>query len=138
MKFFLMILVIIGFGLDGFGQNTVVIQNDGKTNPTEDKCPDRVNGICITEDIGGVTAEPIKWNHDPTVNSAQVKFTNYNNSVVTVAYEVISSKGISGGVPVYTATESGTVVLRKDESRAVNIQGGHNVSTKLVVRKLQN
>ena len=110
------------------------LQNTEIQRETGYKCPDRVNGICITEDIGGVTAEPIKWNHD--ANSAQVNFTNYNNSVVTVVYEVTSSKGISGGVPVYTDTERGTVVLRKDESKAVNIQGGHHVSTKLVVRNL--
>ena len=53
---------------------------------TEEKCPYRINGICSTEDIGGVDVTIQKESY-----AAVAIFTNYNTFPVTVLY-VISSK----------------------------------------------
>lgn len=130
-KIFLVLTTLIGFGLNVFGQNTVVIQNNNKSNKIDNDCPYRINGICSTEDIGGVAVETTGggWKFD---------IVNYNNFAVTIIYEVTSSRGIQGGSYFGTETETGTIVLKANESKPFPRQGSFNVSTKMIVRKLNN
>ena len=130
-KIFVMLVVVIGFSLNGFGQNTVVIQNDGKSNSMEDKCPYRINGVCITEDIGGVSVEE-------SGGGWQYHFVNYNDFTVTVTYEVTSSRGTRGGSFFGTETTTGAIVLKANEKKNVPRQGDFNVSVKMIARKLSN
>lgn len=130
-KIFIVLITLIGFGLNGSGQNTVIIQNDNKFNEIDNECPYRINGICSTEDIGGVAVETTGggWKFD---------IVNYNNFAVTIIYEVTSSRGIQGGSYYGTETETGTIVLKANESKPFPRQGSFNVSTKMIVRKLNN
>ena len=65
-----------------------VNNQDATTNPKQD-CAYKINGICSTEDIGGVDVEIIDEDIDERGNTnVYAVFTNYNSSAVTVVYEI--------------------------------------------------
>ena len=67
-------------------QNIIQISNDGSRNNNnngqQQECPFRINGICSTEDIGGVSFE--KKNDREGYVSYDYLATNYNSFPVTV------------------------------------------------------
>ena len=72
------------------GQNIIQVSgNQGNASEQKDDCPYRINGICSTEDIGGVMAE-FKCGEDDEDYSHKgvyLHVDNYNNFPVTVLIE---------------------------------------------------
>lgn len=67
-------------------QNVNVLINNQETSTSNETCPYSINGICISEDVGGVDASII-YADDCT----WVVFTNYNTFPVTILYEIGSN-----------------------------------------------
>lgn len=81
-KFFMTFFVLVGFSALGYSQDVKVNINNQEASITDD-CAYRINGICSSEDLGGVDVEivfedGITW----------AVFTNYNTFPVSVLYEV--------------------------------------------------
>ena len=108
MKKLVLVLVAM-FPLFCFSQNIIVANgNNSNTsnNQDQEECPYRINGICSTEDIGGVEFEFIKSKE----SSSYVDYytlSNYNNFTVSVLVEY-KIDGI-----IYTASN----VLQADQKR---------------------
>ena len=133
-KIFLTLVAVIGFILNGFGQNTVVIQNDGKTTNAKDDCTYRINGICTTEDLGGVEVSTGSHKYDDANEPAmKIKFTNYNNFIVTVIFEVeVDVSRYNYG----TAKRIGTIVLKPNETKETSDYFLNPTNYRLIVRKV--
>ena len=127
MKKILIIVVLHCIVLNGFGQNTVVIQNDGKT--TTQTCPYRINGICVTEDIGGVEIN-IKYNYFN--NTYKVEFKNYNKFTVTIIFEY--EHEYAGK----REQKTGTIVVFSGETKMTTDSYGKASNIKTITRKLKN
>lgn len=86
MKKTALLITFAGMFIGGYSQDVKVNINNQETSTAND-CTYRINGICSTEDIGGVDAEfrEEKEANDYTVT---VVFTNYNSFTVTVLYEL--------------------------------------------------
>lgn len=91
MKKLFMLFAVFGCSILGYSQdvrvnniNVNISDQNGNTNYQE--CPYRINGICITEDVGGVDANIIYAD-----NCTWVVFTNYNTFPVTILYEIGSN-----------------------------------------------
>ena len=85
MKKLVLVLVAM-FPLLCFSQNIIVANgNNSNTsnNQDQEECPYRINGICSTEDIGGVEFEFIFEN-----NYNYLRLINYNNTTVSVLFEL--------------------------------------------------
>jgi len=140
----LSIALMLGFSLNGFGQNTVVFQSDVKpdvksnTVEDKDKCPYRISGICSTEDIGGVDTkfETTEIKGMTWVNS--IVFTNHNEFPVTIVYEISSSSCRFIHEKEGITTQTGCMTLKKGGRRTIKPDGTFHVSAKMVVRKLVN
>jgi len=111
-----------------YGQNVDVQVNTTGASTTKDDCAYRINGICTTEDLGGVevsrgraqsTASYMDWDQWRDVNSFSIKFTNYNDFNVSVIFEVEVATLVKGQYNLYGGSEKrvGTIVLRPDETR---------------------
>lgn len=98
-KLFMMAL-LSGFCYFGYCQDVKVnINNQEQTG--RDDCPFRINGICITEDIGGVDVE---------FKDSKMIITNYNNFPVTVSWQ-ISYTYMRSCPSLNGTTRTGNVVL---------------------------
>ena len=89
MKKLVLVLVAM-FPLLCFSQNIIVANGNNTTdnqNQIQDDCPYRINGICSTEDIGGVEFEFIvsEKSYDKKVD--YYTLSNYNNFTVSVLVE---------------------------------------------------
>ena len=105
-------------------QNIIQISNDGNRNYNSNQrqeCPYRINGICISEDIGGVDTRIVY--HD---NCTWVVFTNYNNFRVTVLYEIGESYGFSGGLYHTADGTTGSIVLDVEGKREIKLDMAFN------------
>lgn len=92
-------------------QNIIQISNDGNRNNNnnqQQECEFKINGICSTEDIGGVDFE--KKNGDYLA-------TNYNPSPVTVLVKVTYECNSWEGVVEHVVTK----VLQPNESKYLNV-----------------
>ena len=58
---------------------SVKVNINNQDGTATDNCPYRINGICATEDIGGVDVE---------TDAGGLKFTNYNGFPVTVLWYI--------------------------------------------------
>ena len=109
MKKILIIIVAI-FLFNSNAQNNIIVQqNQTKTsssNQDEEVC---VNGVPISEDIGGV--ECALTYVEGSYNTLP-KFTNYNDFVVTVNFEVIEVNDKTSKIVRY-----GTIVLKAGETK---------------------
>lgn len=82
MKKLLVLFALVGISFLGYSQDVKVNINNQDAS-IKDDCPYRINGICSTEDIGGVDVIIDKYSSGrPTAT-----FTNYNPFPVTVLYE---------------------------------------------------
>lgn len=75
--------LLLGFCYNGYCQNVNVNINNHDATSRNNDCPYRINGICSSEDIGGVDARII-YADDCT----WAVLTNYNTFPVTVLYEI--------------------------------------------------
>lgn len=90
MKKILCIAAFAGMFTLGYCQDVKVNINNQEAT-TKEKCPYRINGICSSEDIGGVDVT-FEFIDDCT----WLVFTNYNSFPVTVLYEISSRHALSG------------------------------------------
>ena len=82
MKKLLLVLVAM-FPILCFSQNIIQVTGNSSNNSNEqsqEECPFRINGICSTEDIGGVDVSFVQDDH----YDVYISLKNYNNSNVTV------------------------------------------------------
>lgn len=124
MKKSLSLLIFAGFlSFCCSAQNIIQISNSGtgNNNNQQQECPYRINGICVSEDIGGVDARIIY--HD---NCTWVLFTNYNNFRVTLLYEIGESYGFSGGLYHTADGTTGSIVLDVEGTREIKLDQAFN------------
>lgn len=99
-------------------QNIIQISTDGNRNNNnynqQQECPFRINGICSTEDIGGVDFEE-KHNNN---GAKDVLATNYNSFTVTVLFKIEYGRSARYGVEREAVV---TKVLRPNESKWLGI-----------------
>lgn len=107
----------------GNAQNIIQITNNGTGNNgnQQKECEYRINGICSTEDIGGVDVSIIYEN-----NCTWAVFTNYNSFPVTVLYEVGESYGFTGGFYHTADGTTGSIVLQVEGSRKIKLDCAFN------------
>lgn len=136
-KFFLILVALIGFGLYGFGQNTVIIQqNDGKSYTPEDN----INGISFSQDIGGVSAYTLAMHVCCPSSNHKLILRNDNKYKVTVIWEVIIN--CNDGKII---KKSGTDVLHPYDKyklhetwHPLQIDDGCSTIIRTITRKLQD
>ena len=107
----------------GFTQDVKVNINNEEES-VKDDCPYRINGICATEDIGGV---------EVMVEPDYLILTNYNDFPVTVLWKVEYMDDCNG-----SGTKSGNTVLGVSGEKKVYTGIGRYCTslTGLIVRKL--
>ena len=101
-----------------------------KTEKKNDDCDFKINGICSTEDIGGVENELINCRScygggSDYYSCCDLKITNYNNFTVTVLIDVIVSNK-----SVLTLTK----ILKSEETKTLSetndyLKGRLNIRT---------
>ena len=84
---YLLLLCFVNFISIAYAQDINVSVND-KEVITKEECPFSINGICITEDVGGVDLIFVKEDSNNYESNNYAKFTNYNSKRVTVTYEI--------------------------------------------------
>lgn len=78
MKKLFLLFIFVCIGILGYCQDVKVNINNQDAKVNED-CPYRINGICATEDIGGV---------DVSFIGSNIVLTNYNVFPVTVIWQI--------------------------------------------------
>ena len=142
MKRIMMLVAFVGMLCYGHCQDVKVNINNQEATTKED-CAYRINGICSTEDIGGVDVE-----FDAVRNDAiYAVFTNYNSFTVTVLYEVGHNHiPYSGIVEEDGTTKTGSIVLKSGGSKRVKIFASYSIYEEfaqyyfvkgLITRKIQ-
>lgn len=84
-KFFITVLLLGIYSL-GYSQDVKVNINNQDATPKDD-CPYRINGICATEDIGGVNVDFIQEGMTWPFNY-YIVLTNYNSFPVNVLWQI--------------------------------------------------
>jgi hypothetical protein len=121
----MILIVFIGLGSNLFGQNIVIQTNEGNKSTTKDDCAYRINGICTTEDIGGVEVS----RGFRSLNDFQLRFTNHNSFTVSVIYELENGNG---------ELQTGTIILKSEETKSTKDYYYYPNNFKLIARKLKN
>lgn len=141
MKKLLCIAVFAGMFSIGYCQDVKVNINNQETS-TNEECPFRINGICSTEDIGGVDVQLVfeKGCNGEKYGATKAVFINYNSFPVTVLYK-IHNKDTSDDKD----DTVGSMVLGVDGIKEIILVdcSYYNYSTRfrldgIIVRKLQN
>ena len=128
MKKLFLLFFIAGLYVSVYGQNKVNNVNININNQdgsiTNKECPYQINGICITEDIGGVTAT-IVYENDCT----WAIFTNYNGFAVNVLYEIKSNYSHEQSEVNHYLVQNGTIsniVLGVKATKKVKLNQTYN------------
>jgi len=145
MKKSLILLFFISFITCTFAQNIIQITNNGTGNNTNTQkdCDFKINGICSSEDIGGVSLErfyneiiPGQENAPWPNHYGYAELTNYNNFTVTVLIQVAFEFKDNYQEETYQ------VVIPSNETRKVKIKKGNCPSCYtlqgMIVRRLKN
>lgn len=113
-----MAALLLGLCSFGYSQDVKVnINNQDAT--TKDDCPYRINGICATEDIGGVNVDFI-YKKDEGGYFCMV-LTNYNSFPVNVLWQ-IEYTGNEDDCPNYNSKiKSGNVVIGATGEKIVGL-----------------
>lgn len=120
-----------------YGQDVKVNINNQEVGGQKEDCAFRINGICSSEDIGGVDVQRMTGDTTYGVNAYgrypiigdKLVFTNYNSFTVTVLYQIRIGKKFF----------IGQMVLRRDESKEFKPKSVSSVSLEgIIVRKLKN
>lgn len=102
MKKLFLLFALVGMNVLAYSQDVKVNINNLDTAAVKDNCPYRINGICSSEDIGGVDVDVIFAD-----NITWAVFTNYNELPVTVLYELyVSPKDNCGTISDYSENRS--------------------------------
>lgn len=97
---FFLIAVLSALCTFGYCQDVKVNINNQEASVKKD-CPFSINGICITEDVGGVDVE---------FRDGKMILTNYNNFPVTVVWQITYHES-SCCTSLDGTTKKGNVVL---------------------------
>lgn len=133
--------------LSCYAQNNVIQINqvNGSTSTsTQKECGYKINGICSSEDIGGVSLEEISRRaldegvFANGITTAYLK--NYNNFTVTVLIELNFDSTRKGGS--LDMDETYQVVIPSGETKGVTLRHGNCPScyslNAMIVRRLRN
>jgi len=129
-KSILTLSIFVLFGTYCFGQTVGVQVIGGSNEPTIINEPGhRINGICTSEDLGGVEAliRNVTDRHRG-IYEGHLDFENFNDFAVTVIYEIRNDIG-------YAST--GNIVLRAGQRRTVQAPF-QVIGVKLIARRLGN
>ncbi|MCQ2336285.1 MAG: hypothetical protein MJ010_03785 [Paludibacteraceae bacterium] len=128
MKKIILLCAILGITFFGYSQDVKVnINNEDAT--VKDECPYRINGICSTDDIGGVDVIFINGCPDCYVSHPTISLKNYNSFPVTVLWSVVRDGKVKTGV----------TILGVDANKEIPLGGGFPEEYSLnglIVRKL--
>lgn len=126
MKRLFVLFAVIGICAFAYSQDVKVnINNQDAT--AKDDCPYRINGICATEDIGGVDV-------DVPHNCYCIRLANYNNFTVTVLFVYNQGRGVQYDV---SYDRIASVVIKANETKDYYYYEGYKPVIKgMIVRKL--
>lgn len=125
-------------------QNIIQITNNGtNTTSTQKECEFKINGVCSSEDIGGVSLErfyneiiPGQENAPWPNHYGYAELTNYNNFTVTVLIKIAFEFRDNYQEETYQ------VVIPSNETRKVKIKKGNCPGCYsllgMIVRRLKN
>lgn len=146
MKRIYALILIVGMISCAKAQNIIQITNNGSSNTSYQKeCEFKINGICSTEDIGGVSLEKIsRVADDPNYafsnGTTTAYLKNYNNFTVTVLMQLLFDSSRKGG-DAYVE-EVYQVVIPSNETKKVELKHCNCVSCYslqgMIVRRLKN
>lgn len=127
MKRLFVLMALASISFLGYSQDVKVNINN-QDGMAKDDCPYRINGICATEDIGGVDIEMDR--------NGELKFTNYNTFPVTVLWNIEYSA--CNGARCKDEEKTGNLVLGAEGQKIVSLcLCSYTWSVKgLIVRKL--
>lgn len=136
MKKLLVLFALVCISFLGYSQDVKVNINN-QDGTAKDDCPYRINGICATEDIGGVDVEFefISEETYPYHSDYFIVLTNYNNFPVNVLWQIeYNDKESSANGTIKT----GNVVIGIEGQKKIKLPYYYNGwSVKgLIVRKL--
>ncbi len=143
MRKIFVILFLYGIMTCATAQNIIQITNNGSQNTTTD-CGFKINGICSSEDIGGVSLEDISRQDlggGPFSNGiTRAYLKNYNNFTVTVLIQLAFDSYSQGGSTY--VEEVYQVVIPSNETKSVqlnhcNCPGCYSLQG-MIVRRLMN
>lgn len=145
MKKFFTLIFLLGIIAGANAQNIIQITNNGTggNSNTQRDCDFKINGVCSSEDIGGVSLERfyneiiLGQENAPWPNHyGYAELKNYNNFTVTVLIQVAFEFRDSYQEETYQ------VVIPSNESRNVKIKKGNCPSCYtlqgMIVRRLKN
>ena len=90
MKKLIFTITCVVFAMTCLGQNIIQVSGNQGNSQKQDDCPFRINGICSTEDIGGVMVE-FKYGESGNGYSSEGVYLhaeNYNSFPVTVLLQI--------------------------------------------------
>jgi uncharacterized protein YunC (DUF1805 family) len=124
-------IYLAGFSFSALAQNVVIQTNEVSKSATNDDCAYRINGICTTEDLGGVEISKVTGTADNCGSSYyKLSFENYNDFVVSVIYEYSNSTEEN-------FKRTGTIILKAHEKKVTECLHRPE-SIKSIARKLKN
>lgn len=123
-------------------QNIIQITNNGTISQKD--CGFKINGICSSEDIGGVSLEGLSrevYGSGPWANGiTNAELKNYNNFTVTVLIKFLFDSYSQGGATY--EDEVYQVVIPSNETKKVQLKRGNCPSCYslqgMIVRRLGN
>ena len=142
----IIVIFFILYGFSCYSQNIIQINqssNSTSTNSSNSNCDFKINGVCSSEDIGGVSLERFYNEIIPGQENAPwpnyygyAELTNYNNFTVTVLIKVAFEYKDSYQEETYQ------VVIPRNETRKVKIKKGNCPGCYsllgMIVRRLKN
>ncbi len=145
MKKILLALTVIMFTcMCANAQNIIQITQNGNGGNSSNDCGFKINGICSSEDIGGVSLEGLSrhvYDSGPWANGiTNAELKNYNNFTVTVLIKFLFDSYSQGGATY--EEEVYQVVIPSNETKKVQLKRGNCPSCYslqgMIVRRLGN
>lgn len=142
MRNFLIITFLLGIMTCANAQNIIQINQNINGNNSQDDCGFRINGICSSEDIGGVSLERITFRpYEGCINGyTTASLKNYNNFTVTVLIKLLYDSTDKGGTTY--VDEVHQVVIPSNETKSVSLNYGNCPACYtlqgMIVRRLSN
>ncbi len=136
--------VLFGIMSCSFAQNIIQITQNGNGGNSSNDCGFKINGICSSEDIGGVSLEGLSrhvYDSGPWANGiTNAELKNYNNFTVTVLIKFLFDSYSQGGATY--EDEVYQVVIPSNETKKVQLKRGNCPSCYslqgMIVRRLGN
>lgn len=136
--------VLVGIMSCTYAQNIIQITQNGNSSNAQNDCGFKINGICSSEDIGGVSLEGLSrdvYGSGPWANGiTNAELKNYNNFTVTVLIKFLFDSYSQGGATY--EDEVYQVVIPSNETKKVQLKRGNCPSCYslqgMIVRRLGN